>query len=81
MADWHDVKSSNVEAYAHDPETGDLQVRYKGGAIYRYANVPPETVEGLAAAESVGSYIAANIKGRHEATKLPPPDDEVTSDT
>lgn len=52
------VKSSNVEAIGYDPETETVRVRFKGGATYRYAEVPAELFESIEAATSIGSAVS-----------------------
>jgi hypothetical protein len=60
------VKSSNVDAAAYDADGRRLSVRFKGGGIYHFADVPPEKADGLLNADSPGRYFAENIKGQHE---------------
>ena len=66
---WQSVKSSNIDAAAYDPESQKLSVRFKGGSVYHYAEVPPEKADGLLNADSPGAYFAENIKRHHEHTK------------
>lgn len=54
--------SSNVEATGYDAASSTLAVQYKGGAVYHYEGVTPGFAEDLAAAKSVGAYIAKVIK-------------------
>ena len=75
--DFRQVTSSNVLGVHHDPETKDLHVKYKNGVIYRYRDVPVEKHSALMAADadpaqSVGSYIHNNIKGKHSHSKVDP---------
>lgn len=68
--DMQNVESSNVESVGYDPDTQELHVRYKNGSLYKYEGVPPEAHEELMAADSVGTHLAANIKGTFEHTQL-----------
>ena len=49
MADaaWHILSSSMLRAISYDDRTSLLRVRFAGGAVYRYYDVPPEVVLGL----------------------------------
>lgn len=69
QTDWTPVRSSNLEAVRHDPETGTLAVRFKGGGVYDYAGVPTETYREFLAAPSLGSFLHARIKPHHPATR------------
>ena len=62
------VESSNIESIAHDGTT--LEVKFKNGGIYSYANVPLEKFEALKNAESIGLHFHQHIKPHHPATKL-----------
>lgn len=53
------VQSSNVAAIGY--EDGALYVRYKGGAVYRYANVPLHLYEALLRAPSVGQFLRSMV--------------------
>ncbi|WP_028351515.1 KTSC domain-containing protein [Bradyrhizobium murdochi] len=56
------VNSSNLASVGYDEDTSTLEVEFKGGAIYRYYNVPLFEYERLMAAGSLGIYFNANIK-------------------
>lgn len=56
------VTSSNVVSIGYDAAGQRLEVEYKGGKVYTYAEVPAETHRDLLAAESKGSFIARQIK-------------------
>jgi len=66
------VKSSNLKSVGYDPETETLEVEFKAGTVYRYADVPAEVHAALMAAESVGSYYARNVRGKFESEKVEP---------
>lgn len=57
------VSSSNVESVGYDEDSGTLEVEFKNGTLYQYFDVPQGTYDGLVSADSVGGYLAANIKG------------------
>jgi hypothetical protein len=64
------VTSSNIEAVGHEGTT--LYVRFKGGAVWSYANVMPASHQEMMAQESIGGYFAKHIKpnAHHKATKV-----------
>lgn len=59
---WTAMDSSNVEAVAYHEQTEILAIRFKGGALYSYEQVLPETFVGLIHAESAGRYLNQVIK-------------------
>ena len=75
MVDLKPVKSSNVESVGYEPgdgTKGTLHVRFRGGAVYAYADVPQKHYDDLIAAKSVGSHLHANVRGKFKSTKLEP---------
>jgi len=65
---WKNVESSNVESVAHYEQ--DLYIKFKGGSTYRYFEVPREVYKSLLKAESVGKYIAENVKSKYTVEKI-----------
>lgn len=65
--------SSQVKAHGYDAASKTLAVEYKNGGVYHYADVPPATYDAMKAAESVGKFIGANLKGAHKFTKIEQP--------
>lgn len=57
------VSSSNVESVGFDEDSETLEVEFKNGTLYQYFDVPKNVYEGLVGSDSVGGYLAANIKG------------------
>jgi hypothetical protein len=57
------VSSSNVESVGYDEDSGTLEVEFKNGMLYQYFDVPQGAFNGLVDADSVGCYLAENIKG------------------
>ncbi|MFT4907566.1 MAG: hypothetical protein ACI978_001649 [Oleispira sp.] len=64
------VDSSNVAEIGYDEESSTLQIEFKNGTIYQYFDVPDDLFEGLRTADSVGGYLAANIKGVYRYSKV-----------
>jgi hypothetical protein len=66
----HSLKSSMVAGYGYDEAEKRLVVRFmRGGKTYHYHGVPKDVAEGLATAESPGSYLAARIRGKYDHTR------------
>jgi hypothetical protein len=64
------VQSTNVAAVGYDADSRTLQVEFTNGGLYEYHDVPADVAEGLAGADSVGRYFAANIRHRYAGRKL-----------
>jgi hypothetical protein len=64
------VKSRTVKSVGYDPKTKTLEVEYKSGGIYHYADVPPEKHKALMSAKSIGTHLHTHIKSKHEHKKL-----------
>lgn len=56
------VESSLIQAVGYTPERRLLEIAFTSGRAYWYADVPPEVVQGLLAAESKGEYFLAHIR-------------------
>jgi hypothetical protein len=54
--------SSAVERARYHPESGTLDIWYKGGARYSYFDVPEEVYRALREAPSAGEYVNLEIK-------------------
>ena len=62
FGNWTPLVSSNVQAFRYNAGKRVLQIRFVGGRVYSYKDVPENIAEGLATAESAGKYVHANIK-------------------
>jgi hypothetical protein len=62
FGNWTNLSSSNVNAFRYDSSKRVLQIRFVGGRVYSYKDVPENIAEGLSTAESPGKYVNANIK-------------------
>ena len=60
---WINVTSSNIESVRY--YEGDLLVKFKTGAQYRYFNVPVTEYDKLLNAESCGKFLNKHIKGTY----------------
>ncbi len=63
------VKSSLIKAIGYDEDTQKLTINFKTGGKYVYSEVPPAVWEAFRAAESVGRFFSANIKGGYSYEK------------
>ena len=65
------VDSSSVEAIGYDPATAKLYIRFHGsGRAYVYYGVPPAVYASLMAADSIGRFVNAEIKGTYDFRRL-----------
>jgi hypothetical protein len=65
------VDSSNVEAIGYDSATRELHVQFvKSGETYVYHEVEEWVFEDFKRADSKGTFLNANIKGRYDYSKL-----------
>ena len=62
--------STSVKSMGYDRTARVLEVEYASGRIYDYENVPLEVIVALSEAESVGSFLAKNIKFKYEYTEV-----------
>ncbi|MBW2982656.1 KTSC domain-containing protein [Candidatus Woesearchaeota archaeon] len=62
------VKSSNVAEVGYN--VGTLRVKFKNGSEYEYKSVPEEYHQAMLQAESIGSFISKNIKGKFRFSKI-----------
>ena len=71
MPGMHFVTSSNIEAIGYDPDTMELHVRFlKSGETYVYYNVESWVFDEFMQADSKGTYLNDQIKGRYDYGKL-----------
>jgi hypothetical protein len=64
------VTSSNIASIGYDDASATLEIEFKNGSIYQYFDVSQREYEGLISADSHGSYLAQNIKGRYRYSKV-----------
>lgn len=67
------VNSTMIAACGYDAETQTMEVQFTGGAIYRYANVPPSVHQSLITAPSIGKQFYATIRDKYPAKKVESP--------
>jgi len=64
------LNSSNLEAVRYNQDTEILSIRFKGGNVYEYSEVPLLEYMELLKAESHGKYFHSHIKDKFEFKKL-----------
>jgi hypothetical protein len=64
------IQSSNLDGVAYIESTRDLFVRFKGGAIYRYFDVPSEMYSMLMESPSHGKFFNRTIKPHYIYEKV-----------
>ena len=56
------VSSSNIASIGYDSDNMILEVEFLRGGVYQYYDVPQNIYDGLMAADSKGTYLAAYVK-------------------
>jgi hypothetical protein len=64
------VSSSNIESIGYDLSNNTLEIEFKNGAIYQYFDVPEIVFKELESADSVGGYLASNVKGIYRYSRV-----------
>lgn len=59
------LQSSSLRSLGYDPEQQILEVEFSSGALYRYEAVPPEVVQALLEADSLGRHFNHVFKPQH----------------
>lgn len=70
------VESSLIAATGYDPASNTLAVQFKSGDTYHYEGVPPEVVQAMDEADSVGKFFGQNIRSQFQGKKLAKADDQ-----
>jgi hypothetical protein len=64
------VSSSNLASVGYD-ETGQvLEVEFRHGGVYQYIGVSAAVFDEFMAADSLGRYLAKNIKPRYPFRRM-----------
>lgn len=61
---------SHITDHKYDPETRTLDITFRNGGTYRYADVPNDVYSDFTKAASQGRFHHKYIVGRHSYTKL-----------
>ncbi|CAI0696705.1 MULTISPECIES: KTSC domain-containing protein [Serratia] len=68
--DRESVTSSNISSIGYDAESQTLEIEFLNGAIYQYFDVPEQVHAELMRADSVGAFLARNIKGSFRYSRV-----------
>lgn len=69
----HPLKSTAVLSAGYDPASGELEIEFRGGRIYRYQAVPPAVVAWLHRTPNKGGYVARVIDAQYRSVEITPP--------
>jgi hypothetical protein len=64
------MPSSVVSAMQYDALTSTLRIIFVSGSIYEYKGVPESVYEDMKAADSKGTYLNRQIKGKYLFKKV-----------
>ncbi|MCX2864605.1 KTSC domain-containing protein [Paucibacter sp. PLA-PC-4] len=64
------VSSSNIASVGYDADSSTLEIEFNNGTVYQYFDVNENVYNELIGAQSIGGYLAANIKGRYRYSKV-----------
>ncbi|HEY4157311.1 MAG TPA: KTSC domain-containing protein [Polyangiaceae bacterium] len=64
------VASTSIASVGYDARTFTLELEYKNGRVYRYAQVPAAAYRLLLQAPSIGEFVNRQIKSRFDATEV-----------
>lgn len=67
------INATNIAEIGYEPETMLMQIRFRNGWLYSYANVEPETYSAFQSSDDPGRYFAEIIKpqrNRYVFTRL-----------
>lgn len=56
------VQSTNLSHIGYDPDTMTMQIQFRSGGLYAYANVEPDTYNAMMSSGDPGRYFAEIIK-------------------
>ena len=64
------VTSTSIVWFDPDGAAATLDIAFTAGGVYRYFDVADDTIDGLRAAESKGTYVNTLIKPFHRYRRL-----------
>lgn len=64
------VSSSNIASIGYDPDSLTLEIEFNNGSVYQYFDVGQRVYEDLINSDSVGGFLASNIKGSYRFSKV-----------
>ena len=66
------MPSSVIQSFAYDKEDRRLVVRFVGGRVYAYDDVPADVAKGFGAAASKGAYFNEVVRDRFPFSRARP---------
>jgi hypothetical protein len=63
------VESSSLRSIGYDRATTTLEVEFRNGGVYRYADVPPELWSAFRHADSKGKFFQDHVRDRFATTR------------
>ncbi|WP_407366178.1 KTSC domain-containing protein [Xanthomonas campestris pv. campestris] len=64
------VSSSNIASIGYDSDSSVLEIEFHSGDVYQYFDVNENVYKELFYSDSVGGYLAKNIKGIYRYSKV-----------
>ena len=64
------VRSTEIAIVGYDPATQLLEVAFKNGSVYHYAEVSQTVYDEMIQAKSVGTYFAKHVKTAYSYKKI-----------
>jgi len=64
------VDSSSLRSLGYDAASLVLEVEFRNGSVYRYANVPTELWARFRHAESMGKFFQDHVRDQFETTRI-----------
>lgn len=65
------INSGHIVSVGHDPKTGHMEIKFKGGRTYRYEGIDAEKFTDFCNSPSKGKFHHKHIAGQHPFTILP----------
>ena len=64
------VESSNIRSVGYDEVSRKLEIEFRDGAVYQYAEVPGVVYLEMTRAKSVGKFFIANIRNQYQGERV-----------
>ena len=64
------VESSSLRSIGYDRATATLEVEFKNGGVYRYANVPPALWSAFRDCNSKGKFFLEQVRDHFPPTRV-----------
>jgi hypothetical protein len=64
------VASSSLRSIGYDAATSTLEVEFRNGSVYRYANVPTELWARFRRAPSTGKFFQDHVRDQFDTMRV-----------